>query len=372
MSGQAHARGGLGAEAAARPGSETRAVALIGYGVAGEVFHAPLIAATPGLRLASVVTGDPARRARLAAAHPHAVALDDVDALWDRAEQHDLVVVASPTDRHVAHGLAAIERGLAVVIDKPVASDAEGARRLAAAAAEAGVVASAFHNRRYDGDFLTLQGLLADGALGEVWRYESRFERWRPAPRPGAWREQQPAARGGGLLLDLGSHLVDQALVLFGPPSTVYAEVLVRRAGVHGDDDAFVALGWPAGLRAHLWMSAVAAQPGPRLRVLGSAAGYTTPDLDGQEDALRAGASPLDEGFGQTPPERWGRFGTEGQLGTVPTARGAYPRFYTAVVAALAGAGPVPVPLADAVAALEVLDAARRSAGTGQVVGLGA
>jgi len=347
-----------------------RAVALIGYGVAGEVFHAPLIAAAPGLRLASVVTRDPARRARLASAHPRAVALDDVDALWARAHEHDLVVVASPNDHHVAHAMAAIERGLAVVVDKPVASDAAGARRLAAAADDAGVVASAFHNRRYDGDFLTLRGLLADGALGEVWRYESRFERWRPAPRPGAWREQQPAAQGGGLLLDLGSHLVDQALVLFGPPSTVYGEVLVRRTGVHGDDDAFVALGWPAGLRAHLWMSAVAAQPGPRLRVLGSAGGYTIHGLDGQEDALRAGASPLDEGFGQTAPERRGHLGVEGETRPLPTARGDYLGFYTALAEALEGAGPVPVPLAEAVAGLEVLDAARRSAETGRVLNL--
>jgi predicted dehydrogenase len=224
------------------------------------------------------------------------------------------------------------------------------------------VLLTVFHNRRWDGDLLTLRRLLDDGELGTVHRFESRFERWRPALRPGAWREQERPEAGGGLLLDLGSHLVDQAVLLFGPPGTVYAEVDRRRAGAQGDDDVFIALEHPGGVRAHLWAGSLAAQAGPRLRVLGDRAAYVKHGLDVQEDLLKAGHRPTGPDWGREPRERWGWLGADGELRQVETEAGAYQRFYAGLAAALRDGGPPPVDPGDAVAVLRVLDAARRSA----------
>ncbi len=195
------------------------------------------------------------------------------------------------------------------------------ARALVERAVAAGVMLTVFHNRRWDAEFLTLRRLVADGALGDVVRYESRFERWRPERSAGAWREELSADDGGGVLLDLGVHLVDQARVLLGPVTHVYGEVAARRGG--SDDDVFAALQHATGARSHLWASAVAAAPGPRLRVLGSKAAYVAASLDGQEDALRAGRRPDQRGFGDEPPERWGRLVRGAQEQPVPSAPGA-------------------------------------------------
>lgn len=347
-------------------------VALIGYGIGGAVFHAPLIAATPGLDLAAVVTRDPERAAAVRARYPGCEVVDDAERLWRGDGAFDLVVVAAPNDAHVPLALAAIRTGLPVVVDKPLAITPADGERLLGSAEEAGVPLTVFHNRRFDGDLLTVQRLLAFDALGEVHRFESRFERWRPDPRPGAWRETEPAASGGGLLLDLGSHLVDQAIVLFGPPRRVYAEVDVRRDGVRGDDDVFVALEHAGGVRSHLWASAVAAQLGPRFRVLGARAAYVKHGLDGQEDALRDGAVPDDPAFGTEPPETFGQLhGAADGAQVVPTERGDYRRFYVLLEAALRGAGPLPVDAADAIDVLRVLEAAAASAASGEVVTLG-
>ncbi len=346
-------------------------VALIGYGVGGAVFHAPLVSATPGLDLAAVVTRDPGRREEVRARYPDCRVVDDAERLWQGTEPFDVVVVATPNDAHVPLALAAIRAGLPVVVDKPLAVTPADGERLVAAAREAGVPLTVFHNRRFDGDLLTIQRLLAAGTLGRVHRFESRFERWRPEPRPGAWRETEPATSGGGLLLDLGSHLVDQAMLLFGRPHRVYAEVDVRREGVRGDDDVFVALEHSDGVRSHLWASAVAAQLGPRFRVLGSRAAYVKHGLDGQEAALRDGALPDDPGFGTEPPESTGHLhGDDGETPVVPTERGDYRRFYVLLEAALRGAGPVPVDASDAVDVLRVLEAAAASAASGEVVTL--
>jgi predicted dehydrogenase len=345
-------------------------VGLIGYGLAGAVFHAPLIASTPGLRLASVVTGNPERQAQARGEHPGVRILGHVDELWRAADEHDLIVVATTNATHLPLGEAAVQAGLPVVVDKPLALTAAEGRRLVAAARERGVLLTVFHNRRWDGDLRTLRRLLADDALGTVHRLESRFDRWRPALRPGAWREQERPEAGGGLLLDLGSHLVDQAVLLFGRPRSVYAEVDVRRAGAQGDDDVFIALEHPGGVRAHLWASVLAAQAGPRLRVLGDRATYVKHGLDVQEELLRSGRRPTEQGWGREPPERWGLLGVDGERRQVETEPGAYQLFYAGVAEALRGGGAPPVDPEDAVAVLAVLDAARQSAAAGTTVRL--
>ena len=348
-------------------------VGLIGYGLAGSVFHAPLIAATEGLVLDTVVTSNPERQEQARAGFPDVRVAATPDELFARSGELDLIVIASPNKTHVPLARTALEAGLAVVVDKPVAGTAAEARELAGLAEKRGLFLSVFQNRRWDNDFLTLRGLLAEGALGDVWRFESRFERWRPQPK-GGWRESGDPAEIGGLLYDLGSHVVDQALVLFGPVTQVYAESVVRRAGAETDDDTFLALTHANGVRSHLYASATTAQLGPRFRVLGSKAGYVKYGLDPQEAALRDGERP-GPGWGTEPEELWGHVGSgesplTGGGRPVRTLPGDYPAYYAAVAKALADGGPNPVTAAEAAAALDVLEAARRSARDGMAVSL--
>ncbi|WP_345648859.1 Gfo/Idh/MocA family oxidoreductase [Streptomyces tremellae] len=351
-------------------------VGLVGYGLAGSVFHAPLIAATGGLALDTVVTSSEERRAQARAEFPSVRFAASPEELWQRADELDLVVIASPNKTHVPLATAALESGLPVVVDKPVAGTAAEARALAALAAERGLLLSVFQNRRWDNDFLTLRNLIDTGELGEVQRFESRFERWRPQLK-GGWRESGAPEEIGGLLYDLGSHVVDQALTLFGPVSLVYAESDVRRPGAEADDDTFFALTHASGVRSHLYASATTAQLGPRFRVLGSTAGFVKYGLDPQESALRDGRRPGagDKPWGVEPESQWGRLGAgESPLtggGTpVPTIPGDYPAYYTAVAAALRDGGAPPVTVEQAAATLDVLEAARRSAREGTAVRL--
>jgi len=324
----------------------------------------------PGLELASIVTSNEERAGQARSRHPGVTVLSSPDELFAAAESHDLVVVAAPNREHVPLGLAAVETGLHVVVDKPLAASVADGERLAAAATERGVVAAVFHNRRWDGDFLTLRRLVEEGAVGDLLRLESRFERWRPHVDRGRWREGGGPEDAGGVLFDLGPHLIDQALVLLGPARSVYAEVRTLRPGAQVDDDFFVALEHESGARSHLWGTMLAAQPGPRLRALGTRAAYVKGGLDVQEEQLRAGASPRDPGFGEEPESAWGRLGTENQAAPVPTGRGRYVDFYEGIERAVRRSERPPVPLSAGVETLRVIAAARRSSGEQAVVAL--
>ncbi|GAA4918170.1 Gfo/Idh/MocA family oxidoreductase [Streptomyces coeruleoprunus] len=351
-------------------------VGLVGYGLAGSVFHAPLIAATPGMVLDTVVTSNEERQRQARAEFPDVRLAASADELWPRAGELDLIVIASPNKTHVPLARAALEAGLPVVVDKPVAGTAAEARSLAALAEERGLLLSVFQNRRWDNDFLTLRALLGTGELGEVQRFESRFERWRPRLK-GGWRESGTPEEIGGLLYDLGSHVVDQALELFGPAVRVYAECDVRREGAEADDDTFIALTHANGVRSHLYMSATAAQLGPRFRVLGSRSGFVKYGLDPQEGALREGARPVaGQEWGAEPEAMWGRVGAgqsplTGGGRPVPTVPGDYPAYYAEIATALRDGTPPPVTAEEAARALDVLEAARRSAREGVTVTLG-
>ncbi|MFJ8165032.1 Gfo/Idh/MocA family oxidoreductase [Streptomyces sp. NPDC096136] len=366
------------ASSAAAPRTPLR-VALIGYGLAGSVFHAPLVSATEGLVLDTVVTSDPGRQAQAREAHPGVHVTGSADELWERAGDGEdalgLVVIASPNKTHVPLATAALTAGIPVVVDKPLAATAAEARELAALAERTGTFLSVFQNRRWDNDFLTVRRLLADGELGEIQRFESRYERWRPQLK-GGWRESGAPEEIGGLLYDLGSHVVDQALVLFGPAVRVYAETDVRRPGAEADDDTFIAITHANGVRSHLYVSATAAQLGPRFRVLGSRAGYVKYGLDPQEAALREGLRPGGAGgaaWGEEPEHLWGRLGSgesplTGGGVPVPTVPGDYPAYYAAVEEALRTGGPAPVTAYEAAQCLAVLEAARTSSRDGSVV----
>jgi scyllo-inositol 2-dehydrogenase (NADP+) len=352
-------------------------VALVGYGFGGSVFHAPFIAAEPRLDLTAVVTANAVRRSEVATRYPAVEVLTGFEELRARLDDVDLVVVSTPNATHVSLASAVLAAGRPVVVDKPVAPSASEVRRLAALAKQTGTFVVPFHNRRWDGDFRTVTALLAAGDLGTLHRFESRYERWQPEvpTDPGrAWKRSGAPGAGNGILSDLGTHILDQAVVLFGSPESVYAEVATRRPGAEVDDDVFVALGYPTGRRdepaprVHLWASALAADPGPRFRLSGSAGAYVKRGMDPQEAALLAGRTPVEPGWGEEPRPSWGWIATGSDDRPVPTQAGAYQLFYSGLAACLLDGVAPPVDVADAVTVAEIVEAARRSALTGRVV----
>jgi predicted dehydrogenase len=340
-------------------------VGLIGFGYAGQTFHAPLIRATAGLRLAAVASSDPAR--------VHAAALGDGVVVSDPAalianEAIDLVVIATPNHLHHPLALAALQAGRHVVVDKPFALDAIQAQALVDAADSGGRLLGVFHNRRWDSDFLTLRRVLREGGLGRPVHLVSSFDRYRPQVRD-RWREG--AGPGAGLWLDLGPHLVDQALQLFGWPAALTLDLATLRDGGLADDWFHAQLRWDegphAGLRVHLQASMLAARPRPRFEVYGTDAAFTVEGLDAQEAVLKTGVGP-----GLIAGEEWGRDERRAMLWrsdgidavgeSLPLADGAYPAYYAGLRDALRGRGPNPVPATEALAVQRLLDAGRHSA----------
>ena len=341
-------------------------IGLVGYGFGGRYFHAPLISSAPGVEFAGVVTRSPERQAEVAAAYPGTPTFNNLAELA-AAGVHG-VAISTPADTHIPLVHEAIGLGLAVVCDKPFALEAGPGREAVKAAEAAGVLLTVYQNRRWDADFLTVKRLLASGELGDVDRFESRFERFQP--------ESGPPAAGAGLLRDFGAHLFDQALQLFGPAATVYAEAELGESDEDRviDDRFFAAIRHESGVLSHLTGNWVQGAPGPRFRVTGSAGSYVLEKtMEIQEHLLVAGRSPATEGesWGIEPGEDWGRVQRGAASTVVATERGRWDTFYPAFGAAIRGEGPLPVDPWDAVATLEVLDAARASARTHRVVPLG-
>lgn len=335
-------------------------VGLIGYGDAGRGIHARLLRGA-GHAVTHVVVRNPDRSAAARADWPGVVVVPDVATLLERGDELDLVVVASPTGSHVEHALAVIAAGLPLVVDKPLAPSSAGALAVAQAAEVAGVPLTVFQNRRWDSEQLTLRALLADGALGTVHRFERRWERWRPVPKD-RWKENDPVA--GGLLLDLGAHLVDSAVQLFGPPDSVYAEI--RALTTPTPDDVFLALHHPGGVVSHLTAGGLSGAPGPRTRVLGSAGAYLVTSFEGEPSPF----AELDESApgGTDGHEGWLVHGADRV--PVPRVSGGHVDFYHAAGRWILAGGPVPVDPQDAVRTARVLEAAALSALERRVVPL--
>ncbi len=331
-------------------------VALLGFGLSGRVFHAPLIAATPGLRLHTVVSSDPAK---VAAAHPQARVLADPHAAF-ADPGIDLVVVATPNDTHAPLALAALAAGKHVVVDKPFALDLVEAGAMVEAARRAGRQLSAFHNRRWDADFLALRALVGSGALGEIAELHSHFDRFRPQV-PDRWRDR--AGPGSGLWYDLGPHLVDQALQLFGPPLAVSADLALQREGAQAVDYFHVQLRY-ARLRVLLHAGALVPGHGLRFAVHGSGGSWIKHGLDPQEDALRGGARPGGSDWGCDPhPGTLLRACADGSVAEAasPAPRGDYLAYYAGIRDAIASGAPLPVTAGDAMRVMQVIEAGLRS-----------
>lgn len=344
---------------------EALRVALVGYGLAGRVFHAPLIKATPGLALPTVVSSD---AGKVHADLPDTRVVADPQTAFDDPAI-DLVVIASPNATHAPLASAALQAGKHVVVDKPFAIDLAQAQTVAAVARTSGRLLGVFHNRRWDADFLALRTLVEAGTLGDIAEVHSHFDRFRPTV-PDRWRER--AGPGAGLWLDLGPHLVDQALQLFGVPDAVQADIAIQRTGAEVDDYFHVVLRYPR-LRVMLHAGALVPGAGLRFAVHGTGGSWCKHGLDPQEAALRAGGLPGAEDWGvDLAPGQLLRVDADGTLHDAPspTPAGDYRAFYAGIRDAIRDGAAPPVTLDEALDVMRVLQAGIDSAANGRVVAL--
>ncbi|MBU8894836.1 oxidoreductase [Corallococcus sp. M34] len=329
---------------------------LIGFGLSGSTFHAPLLAANPAFRLTAIAT----RKADVAMPGVRATTVEAL--LSDAAVS--LVIITTPNATHASLVEAALNAGKHVVVEKPFALEVRDAERLTALARERGLCLTVFHNRRWDGDFLTVRQLLTDGALGRLYSFESHFDRLRPQVKA-RWKEED--VPGAGTLWDLGSHLIDQAVQLFGLPDTVLADLGHQRPGAKAVDWVHLVLRY-GELRVVLHSGSVVHEPWPRFVVRGDRDAYVKTGLDPQEAQLHEGLRPGQAGWGVEPAERHGRLLASAQ--SVPTLPGTYEAFYRQLASAITHDAPVPVSPDSAQDVLRVVEAALRSDAEGRRVAL--
>lgn len=331
---------------------------LIGFGLAGRYFHAPLLRAA-GFQVAAVVTS---RADEVRNYLGDADVLGSADELFARADI-DLITIASPNVLHVPQTVAALRAGKHVVVDKPAAPTAAEVSDLAQLAEQAGRKFAVFHNRRWDSDFLTMKKLIDAGRLGSVTSYHARWDRFRPHVTD-RWRER--AAPASGQLYDLGSHLIDQMLVLFGTPEWLYANVFSQRQNSAIADGFEILLG-KGRLRITLGVSTIAADGGHRYRVNGLQGSFLKHGIDQQEEQLRAGMEPGEHGFGTEPAEQWGTLvhGETGQREVITPETGRWVSFYEQMRSAIERDTPVPVPAAQAYDTIRIIEAALTSSAMG-------
>jgi predicted dehydrogenase len=340
--------------------------AVAGYGLSGSVFHAPFLAANPSFSLDVISTSDAGRRKAAADRYPAVKLVDRPEDILALAGELDLIVLGTPPASHYPLAKAALEAGLDVVVDKPFAVHSVQARELIELAARLGRVLTVYQNRRWDGDALTVKKLLDGGVLGEVLRFESSMERWAPQISK-AWKAGATADEGGGVLFDLGTHVLDLAVQLLGPATVTYAEIAARRPQERADDDIFLALRHESGVVSHHSLNLSSRLHGPRFRILGSDAGFVKYGIDPQEPYILGGGLPTDPEYGLDSPDAYGILERDGIRTPVPTERGAYQEFYRILAEKIADGGtssalPLPVDPADSAAVLELIEEARELA----------
>ncbi|MFJ4210632.1 Gfo/Idh/MocA family oxidoreductase [Paenarthrobacter sp. NPDC089675] len=341
--------------------------AVAGFGLSGSVFHAPFIAANPAYELSVIATSDSDRRGKAQKSYPQAKIVDTPQNILALADQLDLIVLGTPPATHFPLAKAALEAGLDVVVDKPFVVNSADGEELIALAAKEGRVLTVYQNRRWDGDALTVRKLLDAGTLGTVTRFESGMERWAPTIAK-EWKAGATAEDGGGILFDLGTHVLDLALQFFGPAKVTYAEITARRPQEPADDDIFIALRHDSGVISHVTLNLNSQLHGPRFRILGTEGGFVKFGTDPQEPFVQGGGLPTDPEYGVEPPGQYGTLEVDGQKTSVATERGAYPEFYRLLAEKLddggtASALPVPVDPAGSVEVLKLIEQARRLAG---------
>jgi predicted dehydrogenase len=334
-------------------------VGLIGFGLAGRSFHAPVIRAIPGLRLAAILQRSGTEAAKF---YPDVRIVRTLEELLSMREIR-LIVIASPNETHYPFARQCLAAGRDVVVDKPFTNTYEEASALVQFAKECGRVISVYQNRRFDGDFQAIQQLVSSGALGRVVHFETNYDRFRPQLRSQAWREQ--SRPGSGILFDLGPHLIDHALVLFGVPEAVAADVRIERDGAVVDDSFDVVFYYPGSLRAYLRSTMLAATTRPRFVLHGTQGAFVKHSFDPQESNLRRGYIPAGAPWGAEPEEDWGVLTTYDAdhpvQRRIPSGTGDYRKYYANVRDALFGNGELAVTPKHALDVMHALEVARES-----------
>jgi len=334
-------------------------VGLIGYGLAGRAFHAPVIRAVPGMHLAAILqrTGNEA-----AERYPDVRIVRSLDELLAMREIR-LTVIATPNDTHCSLARQCLEAGRDVVVDKPFTTTLDEARSLVEFAEKAGRLITVYQNRRYDGDFQAIRELVGNGTLGRIVRFETNYDRYRPQLKPGAWRETKRA--GSGILFDIAPHLIDHALVLFGLPEAVTADIRIEREQAVADDAFDIMFRYPRGMRAVLRSTILAAAPRPRFVLHGTQGSFVKQTFDPQENNLRIGKIPRNGPWGAEPEETWGVLTVprDNKLveKRIPSADCDYRDYYANVRDTLLGKAPLAVTPEWAMNAMRLLEMARES-----------
>lgn len=335
--------------------------AIIGFGVSGKIFHAPLLAADPDFEISIIATSNPERQRQAAHEYPQATIVPDYQEVLKAADQLDLLVIGTPPQTHFEIARAALEHGLNVVIDKPFVVRSEQGEELIALATERGLTLTVYQNRRWDGDFLTVKRLIADHELGSIHTFESRFEWFNPLGMR-SWKAELTAQEGGGILYDLGTHLIDQAIELFGPVQKAQAVLRTLTDQANAEEDAHLLLLHSSGTQSRLTMSSLNAAPGARFHLSGNCGAYTSYGLDPQELQLASGISPKNADYGKKAKANWGQLVDGNTSRSVPTLPGEYPQFYRALARCLHEAGPVPVDPIDSLITLRLIESIQRDA----------
>ncbi|ETI37466.1 hypothetical protein F442_16393 [Phytophthora nicotianae P10297] len=332
-------------------------VGLVGFGTGSSVFHAPLLMSSGQFELTHVLERSTSKSQVLSPAPKIVRSMDEL-----LATDIQLVVISTPTTVHFEQAKQAMEAKRHVIVDKPLCVTAQQAKDLSAIAKANGVLFSVFHNRRFDSDFLTLRGLIEDGTLGEVQKFEAHYDRYRPNMK-GYWKEK--AGLCGGVLYDLGAHVTDQALQLFGEPDSVVSDVQIQREGAENDDYFRLEFKYDKFPEREVILSAgmLVKNPGPKYTVVGTKGTFVKYGEDGQEDALRAGKRPGDEGWGQEPENTYGKFtdATTGETRVIPSKLGSYEVYYKNIAAAIRGEEKLLVNPEEVIPQIRIIEEAKKT-----------
>lgn len=327
-------------------------VGIAGYGLAGRYFHAPFLKAAD-FEIVGALTTKPERKAAAISDFPQITVVESIEELLKL--NLDLLVVASANNAHASQAIAGLKAGVPVVVDKPMGRTLKETKEIVDFSKQVNVPVTTYFNRKWDSDALTIKKIIKEGVLGNIFRLDSRFERYRPELNPESWRENQTAIEGGGNLLDLQPHLVSTALDWFGPANLISASVRSLRGG--SDDDVTLVLEHTSGVDSYLSVSSINAAPGPRIRITGDKGSLVINEIDPQEPLLKSGKYPKNGQWSEsTKSEAFLHLGDK--VISYPSIDGNYSLFYIQVKQALSG-GDWPVTTDEALNVAEIIDKAR-------------